>query len=134
MRISSGGEDHLNDLNDFAALDENRLVELGFSESAARQFTQKLHELKLKEKKGEKDEELKKELREMARNIASTKQKILRSEGVAGDVSGRTVKAKYKTDESAVVEAQLRNLPPQYREMVEEYFRSISSRKKDGEK
>ena len=80
-----------------------------------------------------KDEELEKDLREMAQSIASTKQKILKSEDVAADVSGRSVKAKYKTDESAVIEAQLRNLPPQYREMVEEYFRSISSRKKDGE-
>ncbi|MDA1141977.1 MAG: hypothetical protein O3B01_25730 [Planctomycetota bacterium] len=133
LGIPPGGEDPLSDLNEFAALDETRLVELGFSESAARHFTKNLQELKLKEKRGEKDEELQKHLREMALSIASIKQKMLRSESVAEDVSGRSVEAKYKTDESVVVEAQLKSLPPQYREMVEEYFRSISSRRKDGE-
>lgn len=108
---------------------EEELISLGLSPAAAQTFVEKFKKFQVKTNRGERDPELEKELLELAGQVVKLKQAALRGTGLNSslgtETGGRSEIKKDKVEE--LVEAQLRNLPPEYREMVEEYFKALSA-------
>jgi len=125
---SEGGVD---DLMESGEVDEERLVELGLSPSEAQTFVEKFRELQIKKKDGKADPELEEELRDLAKKIVGRKLEVLQGSGLNTALSEKGSEAQTEKDDlKEVTDADMKSLPPEYREMVEEYFKSIADQKK----
>lgn len=125
---SGGGVD---DLMESGEVDEERLVELGLSPSEAQTFVEKFREFKIKKRDGKADPELEKELRVLAKKIADRKLEVLQGSGLNTALSEKGSEAQTEKDDlKEVTDADMKSLPPEYREMVEEYFKSIADEKR----
>jgi hypothetical protein len=112
-------------------VDRNELVDLGFTPSEAQTFVEKFKELKIKKRGGEKAPELEKDLMDIARTVVARKLEVIRGTGLNTGLSDKGSEAQVKKDDlQEVLDAQMKSLPAEYREMVEEYFKSIAEEKK----
>ena len=122
-------EDDLQDFIDKRDINEKDLIDLGLSPSDAHTFVEKFKKFHVKKNKGQKGSALEKELLDLAKQLLKIKQVPLKGSGTNNELSATGARdADIRKDKAdKLIDAEMRKMPPEYREMVEEYFKSISS-------
>ena len=122
--------DELQDVVEQSEIDAEDLVNLGMTESEAQTFVEKFKKFRIKKKAGQKDPDLENEVLELAKKVVKLKLTAMRGSGLDSGISSTGSDSQIKKDKmDDLVDAQMKDLPPEYREMVEEYFKSISDQK-----